>query len=42
MTHAQLDSDADLPTAVDVEAALDILSALLEKYTLLLRTHPDT
>ncbi|GAB3523684.1 hypothetical protein [Arthrobacter monumenti] len=36
VTHAQLDSDAGLPTAVEVDAALNMLSELLEKYSLLL------
>ncbi|WP_216699291.1 hypothetical protein, partial [Arthrobacter sp. H14] len=36
VTHAQLDSDAELPTAVEIDAALNMLSVLLEKYSLLL------
>lgn len=40
VTHAQLDPDAMAPDPPDVDAAIDILLALLAKYTLLLRPQP--
>jgi hypothetical protein len=37
ITHAQLDPHSTQPPPSDIDAALDLLAALLEKYTLLLR-----
>lgn len=37
ITHAQLDPHSDMPTPSDIDAALDLLAQLLDKYTFLLR-----
>jgi hypothetical protein len=37
ITHAQLDPHSAMPTPSDIDAALDLLAQLLDKYTLLLR-----
>lgn len=47
ITHAQLDPHSAQPPPSDIDAALDLLAALLEKYTFLLRpngagpAHPE-
>ncbi len=37
ITHAQLDPHSAMPTPSDIDAALDLLAQLLDKYTFLLR-----
>ncbi|EMY33192.1 hypothetical protein D477_016095 [Arthrobacter crystallopoietes BAB-32] len=39
ITHAQLDPHSTQPPPSDIDAALDLLARLLEKYTFLLRPH---
>jgi len=39
ITHAQLDSHSTQPPPSDIDAALDLLARLVDKYTFLLRRH---
>jgi hypothetical protein len=41
ITHAQLDPHSTMPTPSDIDAALDLLAQLLDKYTFLLRPPRD-